>query len=61
MLMANYMAFSSYANSGATSLVLTDNLPPSAGGTPHPATKFTGTSDPVYQRWLGWINAGKPF
>ncbi len=50
------------AQSGGNSLILTKNLPASAGGVTHGGgTAFpSGTSDPTYQRWLAWITAGNP-
>ncbi|HEX9103946.1 MAG TPA: hypothetical protein VF997_17165 [Polyangia bacterium] len=39
------------------SKVLTKNLPGASHGG---GAKFSGTSDPVYVRWLGWISAGAP-
>ena len=56
---ANYTNFVMDAMSGANSLVLTKNLQGS-GMTHAGGIKFTSTSDPVYQRWLKWINAGNP-
>jgi hypothetical protein len=43
---------------GATSLSLTTGLVGSGhtGGTYFPG----GTSDPMYVKWLAWINAGAP-
>jgi len=56
---ANYSAFTAEANTGANSPVLTKNL--NNSGVTHTGGKpFTDTSNAVYQRWLGWINAGNP-
>jgi hypothetical protein len=55
----NYTNFSALANMGVNSPVLAHLLPgatPAHGG----GALFTGTSDPVYVRWLAWINAGDP-
>jgi hypothetical protein len=59
-LMTNYNSFIAYVNTGtpAASLVLTRPLPGSGHGG---GTQFQSTSDPVYKRWLGWIEAGAPF
>jgi hypothetical protein len=56
---ANYTNFMTAVSTGAPSqsLVLTKNLPGASHGG---GAKFTGTRDPVYQRWLGWISAGAP-
>lgn len=56
---ANYTNFMADVNtaSPAQSPILTKNLPGASHGG---GAKFTGTSDPVYQRWLGWISAGAP-
>jgi hypothetical protein len=44
---------------GASSLLLTKPL---QGSIAHSGTKpFASTSDPVYRRWLAWIDAGAPF
>jgi hypothetical protein len=55
----NYAAFINDVNTGAPdqSLVLTKNLPGASHGG---GAKFSGTQDVVYQRWLGWIQAGAP-
>lgn len=37
--------------------VLTKNLPGASHGG---GSKFTGTSDPNYVKWLNWISAGAP-
>lgn len=37
--------------------ILTKNLPGASHGG---GAKFTGTNDPTYKRWLGWIQAGAP-
>jgi hypothetical protein len=59
VLMMNYMNFKLSAMSGASSTVLTKPL--SGSGVTHSGGKqFSSTSDPVYQRWLGWITAGAP-
>lgn len=57
----NYQALLGDSLSGAASLVLTKNLANS--GVTHAANvagakPFQSTSDPTYQRWLVWINAG---
>jgi hypothetical protein len=57
----NYQALLGDSQAGATSLLLTKNL--ATSGVVHAAgitgTKpFLSTSDPTYQRWLVWINAG---
>jgi hypothetical protein len=58
-IMANYNSFTPLANTGANSPVLTENL--STSGITHTGGKpFADTSNAVYQRWLGWINAGNP-
>ncbi len=58
-MMANYTNFTADANMGAGSLVLTKNL--AGNGVSHGGGKaFPSTSDPVYMRWLAWINAGNP-
>jgi hypothetical protein len=56
---ANYTNFMNDVNVGAPdqSLVLTKNLPGAAHGG---GSKFSGTNDPVYKKWLGWIQAGAP-
>jgi hypothetical protein len=58
-MMANYSAFVADANMGASSLVLSKNLARNginhAGGKP-----FADTTDPIYVRWLDWINQGNP-
>lgn len=56
---ANYTNFMADVNTAAPSQspVLTKNLPGASHGG---GAKFTGTSDPVYQRWLAWITAGAP-
>jgi hypothetical protein len=44
---------------GASSLLLTKPL---QGSVVHTGTKpFASTDDPVYQRWLAWIDAGAPY
>lgn len=44
---------------GTNSLLLTKPL---VASIPHTGTKpFASTSDPTYQRWLAWINAGAPY
>ena len=44
---------------GAASLLLTKPL---QGCPAHTGTKpFATTSDPTYQRWLAWLNAGAPY
>lgn len=43
----------------AQSPILTKNLMGS-GQTHGGGTKFSSTSDPTYQKWLGWIAAGAP-
>ena len=44
---------------GANSLLLTKPL---QGSVTHGGIKpFASTSDPTYQRWLAWINAGAPY
>jgi hypothetical protein len=55
----NYNNFKSVVNLTAPdqSLVLTRPLPGSGHGG---GTQFQNTQDPVYQRWLGWIQAGAP-
>jgi hypothetical protein len=55
----NYAAFLNDVNTAAPdqSLVLTKNLPGASHGG---GAKFTGTNDPTYKRWLGWIQAGAP-
>src|SRR6185436_10810829 len=56
---ANYAAFKAEAQNGATSNILTKNL--AGSGVSHTGgTSFAATSDPVYQRWLAWINGGTP-
>ncbi len=58
-IMANYTAFVAQAQSGANSPVLTNNL--NNDGVTHTGGKpFMDTSNAIYQRWLGWINAGNP-
>jgi hypothetical protein len=58
-IMANYTAFVAQANNGANSPVLTNNL--NNDGVTHTGGKpFMDTTNAVYQRWLGWINAGNP-
>ncbi len=54
---ANYTNFMNDVNTGAPSqsLVLTKNLPGASHGG---GSKFSGTADAVYQRWLGWISSG---
>ena len=56
----NYDNFMTDVSLGAPSqsLVLTKNLPGASHGG---GSKFSGTSDPVYKRWLAWIVAGAPF
>jgi hypothetical protein len=56
---ANYTNFMTDVNTTAPaqSLVLTKNLPGASHGG---GTKFSGTSDPKYIRWLNWIQAGAP-
>jgi hypothetical protein len=41
----------------AGSPVLAKNLP---GASHVGGAKFSGTSDPIYTRWLAWIQAGEP-
>lgn len=58
---ANYNALAIDTHSGPTSLILTKTL--ATSGIQHadnssPAKPFASTGDPVYQRWLLWINAG---
>jgi hypothetical protein len=64
---ANYMVISIRAMAGANSLVLvkttrpTCDVSPPSGIAPHGgACFFTGPTDPTYQKWLAWINAGNP-
>jgi hypothetical protein len=58
-IMSNYTAFTAVANTGANSPVLTKNLTNS--GVTHSGGKpFLDANNAVYQRWLGWINAGNP-
>ncbi len=57
--MANYTNFTAEANQGANSPVLSENL--AGNGVTHSGGKaFASASDPVYVRWLAWINAGNP-
>jgi hypothetical protein len=55
---ANYTPFSNISKTGAQSIALTHGLPGSGhgGGTYFPL----GTNDPLYKKWLAWINAGAP-
>jgi hypothetical protein len=55
----NYAAMMTEINLAAPdqSPVLTKNLPGASHGG---GAKFTGTQDPIYKRWLGWIQAGAP-
>lgn len=57
--MMNYTNFKADAMTGENSPVLTKNLQGS-GVTHGGGSKFQSTSDPVYVRWLAWINAGNP-
>jgi hypothetical protein len=54
----NYMNFKSEAMNGEMSNVLQKNLQTSQLS--HSVKPFQTTSDPIYQRWLAWINAGNP-
>jgi hypothetical protein len=58
----NYPLFKLDAMNGAMSLVLTKNEPVANGGVQHTGGNsfFAMTSNPIYQRWLAWINAGNP-
>jgi hypothetical protein len=56
---ANYAAFKADAMNGEQSLILTKNLAGS-GVTHTGGTSFANTQDPIYQRWLAWINGGTP-
>jgi hypothetical protein len=58
-IMTNYTNFVADANDGESSPVLTQNL--NNDGITHTGGKpFADTTNVVYQRWLGWINAGNP-
>lgn len=54
-----YTNFMNDVNTAAPSQspVLTKNLPGASHGG---GAKFTGTSDPIYVKWLNWISAGAP-
>jgi hypothetical protein len=55
--MANYTAFTAQANTGGNSPVLTKNL--AGNAVTHSGGKaFQTVTDPVYVRWLNWINDG---
>jgi hypothetical protein len=56
---ANYNAFKAEAQAGEQSKILTKNLAGS-GVTHTGGSSFASTSDPIYQRWLAWINGGMP-
>ena len=56
---ANYNAFKAEAMNGANSNVLVKNLAGS-GVTHTGGSSFASTQDPIYQRWLTWINEGNP-
>jgi hypothetical protein len=55
----NYDDFKAEAMNGAQSNILVKNLAGS-GVTHTGGSSFASTSDPIYQRWLAWINAGTP-
>jgi hypothetical protein len=59
-LRANYIEVKARAQMGAMSLLLVKSLEGSAvthiGG-----KRFASTGDPVYQRWLAWIDANAPY
>jgi hypothetical protein len=58
-IMQNYTSFTAQANMGANSPVLIRNL--MTDPTTHSGGKpFASTSDPIYARWLAWIQAGNP-
>jgi hypothetical protein len=58
-VMMNYVNFTADANTGESSPVLTKNL--TTSGVTHGGGKnFATTADPIYVRWLAWINAGNP-
>ncbi len=58
-LAANYAEVKPRASADSASLLLQKTL---QGGATHAGTQpFASTSDPTYQRWLGWIRAGAPF
>jgi hypothetical protein len=54
-----YDAFRAHAMSGESSPVLVKNL--AGSGVAHGGgSNFASTSDPIYRRWLAWIQAGDP-
>ncbi len=55
----NYDHFKAEAMMGAMSNVLVKNLAGS-GVTHTGGSNFASTQDPIYQRWLAWINQGNP-
>ena len=55
----NYTDFKAEATLGEGSPVLTKNLAGS-GVTHGGGSKFQTKADPIYARWLAWINAGAP-
>jgi hypothetical protein len=56
---ANYAAFKAEAVNGEQSNILVKNLAGS-GVTHTGGSSFAAESDPIYQRWLAWINGGTP-
>ena len=55
----NYNDFKAEAMNGEASNILVKNLAGS-GVTHTGGSSFADKSDPIYQRWLAWINGGNP-